>query len=146
MLRNTSQAGQAGASTIREISVRKSNGANHSDVRGASAVWEQLAWRSFFIAACVAVGYHFHPFNLSRIWAAGAGLAFGLVVFLVEMRLKRTSLRRLIGASVGTIFGILAAYLMTLVLAHTSMPEAERSFIGMAVLLVMTYIGMIVGA
>ncbi|HET9400142.1 MAG TPA: PIN domain-containing protein [Candidatus Acidoferrales bacterium] len=146
MVRNSSQAGQAGASTVREIPVRKSSGANYSDARGSSAIWEQLAWRSFFIAACVAVGYHFHPFNLSRLWAGAAGLTFGLLVFLVEMRLKRTSLRRLIGASVGTILGILAAYLMTLVLAHTSMPEAERSFIGMAVLLVMTYIGMIVGA
>lgn len=146
MARNFSQAGQAGTSTIREIPVRKSNSANAANSRTGGTIWEQLAWRSFFIAACVSVGYHFHPFNLSRIWAAGAGLTFGLVVFLIEMRLKRTSLRRLIGASVGTILGILAAYLMTLVLAHTSMPEAERSFIGMAVLLVMTYIGMIVGA
>lgn len=146
MVRNSAQAGQAGAAAVTEIPIRKSNGSALNENRKMGAFWEQLAWRSFFIAACVAVGYHFHPFNLSRIWAGGAGLAFGLVVFLVEVRLKRTSLRRLIGASIGTILGILAAYLMTLVLAHTSMPEAERSFIGMAVLLVMTYIGMIVGA
>ena len=146
MQRNTLPASRGNTSSVTEIPVRKTNGATRSERDQHGGLWEQLAWRSFFVTACVAVGYHFHPFNLSRIWAAGAGLLFGMVVFLIELRLKRTSLRRLIGASVGTILGILAAYLMTLVLAHTSMPEAERSFIGMAVLLVMTYIGMIVGA
>jgi uncharacterized protein YacL len=146
MQRNSSQTGQPGTSTITEIPRRNSNAANRHKTETLGTIWEQLAWRSCFIAACIAIGYHFHPFNLSRTWATVAGLGFGLVVFLIEMRLKRTSLRRLIGASVGTIIGVLAAYLMTLVLAHTSIPEAERSFIGMAVLLVMTYIGMIVGA
>ncbi len=94
----------------------------------------------------MAIGYHFHPFNLTPLVAAGTGLIFALIVFAVEVRLKHTSLRRLIGASVGLILGILGAYLMNLVLAYTSMPEGSRSFLGMAVLLIMTYIGMVVGA
>src|SRR5437879_11164481 len=40
----------------------------------------------------------------------------------------------------------MGAYLMNLVLEHTSIPEGSRSFLGVAVLLVMTYIGLIVGA
>src|SRR5580765_6924003 len=103
MQRNSSQTGQPGTSTITEIPRRNSNAANRHKTETLGTIWEQLAWRSCFIAACIAIGYHFHPFNLSRTWATVAGLGFGLVVFLIEVRLKRTSLRRLIGASVGTI-------------------------------------------
>ncbi len=66
--------------------------------------------------------------------------------FLFEMRLQRTSMRRLIGAAVGSILGILGAYLMGLVLARTSIPEGTRSFLDVALLLVMTYIGLVIGA
>ena len=110
------------------------------------SVGDRIAFRSIFAVACVAIGYHFHPFNLEPIPAALAGLGFAALVFIAEWRLMHASLRRLIGASIGSILGILGAYLMNLVLSETIMPEASRSFVGMALLLVMTYIGLIVGA
>ena len=108
--------------------------------------WDHLVVRLIFAIACVAAGYHFHPFGLSNLMAAGVGLAFSISVFLFELRLQRVSLRRLIGAAVGSILGILGAYLMGLVLARTSIPEGSRSFLDVALLLVMTYIGLVVGA
>jgi len=102
--------------------------------------------RFIFSASCVAAGYHFHPFGLSKWVDAGIGLVFSICVFLFEMRLQRASLRRLIGAAIGSILGILGSYLMGLVLARTSIPEGSRSFLDVALLLVMTYIGLVVGA
>jgi len=102
--------------------------------------------RGIFAAVCVAACYHFRPFGLGATTAAIVGLTFSVAVILFEIRLRRASLRRLIGAAIGSILGILGAYLMNLVLAHTSIPEGSRSFLGVAVLLVMTYIGLIVGA
>ena len=102
--------------------------------------------RLIFCVACVAAGYHFHPFGLSNLMAAGVGLVFSISVFLFEIRLQRASLRRLIGAAIGSILGILGAYLMGLVLARTSIPEGSRSFLDVGLLLVMTYIGLVVGA
>jgi uncharacterized protein YacL len=102
--------------------------------------------RLIFLVACVAAGYHFHPFGLSGLIAAGVGLVFSISVFLFEVRLQRASMRRLIGAAVGSILGILGAYLMGLVLARTSIPEGSRSFMDVGLLLVMTYIGLVVGA
>ena len=102
--------------------------------------------RLIFAIACVAAGYHFHPFGLSNLAAAGVGLAFSISVFLFEIRLQRASMRRLIGAAIGSILGILGAYLMGLVLARTSIPEGSRSFLDVGLLLVMTYIGLVVGA
>jgi uncharacterized protein YacL len=108
--------------------------------------WDQFVVRLIFAVACVAAGYHFHPFGLRPLVAGSVGLLFSLAVFLFEVRLQRASLRRLIGAAVGSILGILGAYLMGLVLQHTSIPEDSRSFLGVGLLLVMTYIGLVVGA
>ncbi len=108
--------------------------------------WDHMMVRLIFSIACVAAGYHFHPFGLSNLVAAGVGLAFSISVFLFEIRLQRASMRRLIGAAIGSILGILGAYLMGLVLARTSIPEGSRSFMDVGLLLVMTYIGLVVGA
>ncbi len=102
--------------------------------------------RLIFAIACVAAGYHFHPFGLSNFVAAGVGLAFAVSVFLFEIRIQRASMRRLIGAAIGSILGILGAYLMGLVLARTTIPDGSRSFLDVGLLLVMTYIGLVVGA
>jgi uncharacterized protein YacL len=108
--------------------------------------WDQLVVRLVFATACVAAGYHFHPFGLSRPVAAVVGLLFSISVFLFEIRLQRASLRRLIGAAVGSILGIVGAYLMGLVVSRTTIPEDSRSFLDIGVLLVMTYIGLVLGA
>ncbi|HVA72686.1 MAG TPA: PIN domain-containing protein [Candidatus Limnocylindrales bacterium] len=117
-----------------------------ADAGGVGSFWDMLAIRLIFTVVCVATGYHFRPFSLSQGFGAIVGLAFAVAVILFEIRLRRASLRRLIGAVIGSILGILGAYLATLVLVHTSMPESTRSFISLAVFLVMAYIGLIVGA
>jgi uncharacterized protein YacL len=73
-------------------------------------------------------------------------LLFSFAVFVVETRLQHASLRRLIGAAIGSTLGILGAHLMNLVFAHTSMPEGSRSFLGVATLLTLAYIGLVIGA
>src|SRR5579862_9178079 len=118
---------------------------HRKDVRFGSW-WDQFVVRAVFGTACVAAGYHFHPFGLSKPTAALVGLLFSVSVFLFEIRLQRASLRRLIGAAVGSILGIIGAYLMGLVISQTTVPEDSRSFLDIAVLLVMTYIGLVLGA
>src|SRR5580658_5641682 len=119
---------------------------SRSPETNVGSFWDMLAVRLIFAIVCVAAGYHFQPFGLTRLLASIAGLIFAVAVILFEIRLRRASLRRLIGAATGSILGILGSYLTTLVLAHTSMPESTRSFVGLAVFLVMAYIGLIVGA
>src|ERR1700694_3731309 len=120
--------------------------APNSAVTEFDSCWEQPLVRFVFSVACVAAGYHFHPFELSKWVDAGIGFTFSISVFLFEIRLQRASLRRLIGAAIGSILGILGSYLMGLVLARTSIPEGSRSFLDVGLLLVMTYIGLVIGA
>ena len=112
----------------------------------AGSFWDMLALKIVFTTVCVAVGYHFRPFSIPKEFGAAAGLAFAAAVIFFETRLQRISLRKLIGASVGSILGILGAYLTSLIFTHTTMPESTRSFFSLAVFLVMTYIGMVLGA
>ena len=148
MPRSYARIGQAPEVQASEFSRAKStaefNGYRR-DVRFGSW-WDQLVVRLVFATACVAAGYHFHPFGLSRPIAAVVGLVFSISVFLFEIRLQRASLRRLIGAAVGSILGIVGAYLMGLVMSRTTIPEDSRSFLDIGVLLVMTYIGLVLGA
>jgi len=116
------------------------------DSGAVGSFWDMLAIRVVFAAVCAAAGYHFRPFGLSHFLGALTGLGFCIAVIFFEIRLRRASLRRLIGAVSGSILGILGAFLTTLVLAHTTMPESTRSFVSLAVFLIMAYIGLIVGA
>jgi uncharacterized protein YacL len=108
--------------------------------------WDMLVFRVIFAALCVVIGFHFRPFSLTKETGAVAGFLFALAVILFEVRLRRASMRRLIGAAVGSILGILGAYLSSLILTHTTMPESTRSFFSLALFLVMTYIGLVLGA
>jgi uncharacterized protein YacL len=108
--------------------------------------WDMLAFRVIFAAVCIAAGFHFEPFGLSGPYGALAGFLFAIAVVLFELRLRKASLRRLIGAAVGSILGILGAYLISLIFTHTTIPVSTRSFFSLGIFLVMTYIGLVLGA
>jgi uncharacterized protein YacL len=107
---------------------------------------DMIVVRIIFIAICASVAGYFHPFGLPFRMAVVLGVLFSLAVILFEIRLRRASLKRLLGAATGSILGIFGAYLMALVLARTGMHEDSRDFLSVAILLVMAYVGLIVGA
>ncbi len=146
MARTSTRPVRASASGPSESSSRKPLDLNPLLNSQVGNWWDLLLVRGIFAAVCAAACYYFRPFGLSARNAAIVGLASSIVVILFEIRLRRASLRRLIGAAIGSILGILGAYLMNLVLSHTSIPEGSRSFLGVGVMLVMTYVGLIVGA
>jgi uncharacterized protein YacL len=146
MQRTSNVPSRAPAGTTPDISPSKA-AAPPRDTHGqVGSFWDMLAIRFIFVTVCVAAGFHFKPFSLTREYASLAGLLFALAVIMFEVRLRRASLRRLIGAATGSILGILGAYLTSLIFTHTSMPESTRSFFSLAVYLVMAYIGLILGA
>jgi uncharacterized protein YacL len=113
---------------------------------GVGTFWDMLAIRAIFIAVCGLAGYHFRPFSLSHLNGTAAGAGFALAIVLFEVRLRKATLRRLIGAAIGSILGILGAYLTSVILTHTTMPESTRSFFSLSIFLVMAYIGLVLGA
>ena len=97
--------------------------------------------RSVFILVLAATAFALHPFQLPA-WECGlGGLILGLGIVLFEIRLEKISLKRLIGAAFGSVLGIVGAFLMSLVLGKAG----AEPFLQIAVLLLMTYVGLIVG-
>jgi uncharacterized protein YacL len=74
------------------------------------------------------------------------GAVFGAAVVLFEIRLRQVSLKRLIGAVIGSILGIIGAYLFSLVIHNSITPGPTQSFLQLFVMLLMAYIGLVVGA
>ena len=109
-------------------------------------VADMLVVRIILIAVCASVAGYFQPFGLPFRMAVLVGVLFSLAVILFEIRLRRASLKRLMGAAAGSILGILGAYLMSLVLVRTGIQADSRDFLSVAILLVMAYVGLIVGA
>ena len=99
----------------------------------------------FILIVCVAC-YVLEPFNLSPTNDAGVGVLIGLGVILFEMRLRVVSLKRLIGAAIGSVLGILGAYLFSLVLRNSIEPGHTQHFLELMVMLLMAYVGLVVGA
>ena len=56
------------------------------------------------------------------------------------------SLKRLIGAAIGSILGIVGAFLFSNVIGKSIMPGSTQSFLMLSVMLFMAYVGLIVGA
>lgn len=109
-------------------------------------MFDWLVVRGVFLFVVSLASYYLEPFGLER-WLAGlAGLGLGAAILLFEYRLSRASLKRLIGAAVGSILGIIGAYLMSLVLGQSVIPRNTLSFLQILVMLWMTYIGLVVGA
>jgi uncharacterized protein YacL len=67
-------------------------------------------------------------------------------VVLFELRLRRVSLKRLIGAAIGSILGIAGAYLFSLVIRNSIHEGPTQSFLQLFVMLIMAYVGLVVGA
>ncbi len=103
--------------------------------------------RAFFVIILASAAYALRPFQLDAPLAAAAAAATGVAIVLFEIRLKSMSLKRLIGAAAGSVLGIFGAYLVSLVIGR-AIPAGGTTvpFLQILILLVMTYVGLIVGA
>ena len=99
----------------------------------------------FILVLTVASGL-LQPFGLSRQSAAVAGLVLSIAVILFELRLRAVSLKRLIGAAIGSVLGILGAYLFSLVIRNSIPAGSTQSFLQLLVMLLMAYVGLVIGA
>ena len=102
--------------------------------------------RILFVIIVVVACYVTEPFGLPQKMDAGVGAFVGLAIVLFEWQLRKMSLKRLIGAAIGSFFGICGAYLFALVI-RSSIPEVHtQNFLQILVMLLMAYVGLIVGA
>jgi uncharacterized protein YacL len=102
--------------------------------------------RFLFIIVVTVTCFLIQPFGRPAFVDAGIGALIGLGIVLFEWKLRTVSLKRLIGAAVGSILGICGAYLFALVIRNSVPVGNTQSFLQILVMLLMAYVGLIVGA
>jgi len=102
--------------------------------------------RFLFVLVVAITCFVLEPFGLTRPVDAGVGALIGAAIVVFEWKLRTVSLKRLIGAAIGSILGICGAYLFALVI-RSSVPSGNtQSFLQLLVMLLMAYVGLVVGA
>ncbi len=113
--------------------------------------------RAIFLLIMFLAGYWIQPLPNSTTWAewfplgsrglsAGSSLLLGVGVIFFELRIRRASLKTLIGAAIGSILGIVGAALIGTILIAQPWEQGAKSFILLFVTLCMAYVGLLVGA
>ena len=105
-----------------------------------------IAVRLLFVIFVALTCYKLQPFDLPSNMDAGVGALLGIAIVTFEWRLRLVSLKRLIGAAIGSVLGIFGAYLFALVIRNSIPPGHTQSFLQILVMFVMAYVGLIVGA
>jgi uncharacterized protein YacL len=79
--------------------------------------------------------------------SAFAAALIGVAVIFFELRIRRASLKTLIGAAVGSIMGIIGAYLIGMLIIEQEFKAPEmKSFLTLVLTFFMAYVGLMVGA
>ena len=102
--------------------------------------------RLLFLVLLVGICVVLHPFGLNPWVGAIVGVLAAIAVIVFELRVRALSLKRLIGAVTGSVLGIFGAALFCLVLRGALTPGVNSAVLQIFVLLLMTYVGLLVGA
>jgi len=119
--------------------------------------------RIAFVGMLILLGYLLHPFertqrfglasisdeSMRRLLSAGLGAAVGLLIIGFEMRVRRASLKTLIGAAVGSILGITGAFLIGVLISiqkEAAVTAEMQTFLTISLAFFMGYVGLMVGA
>ena len=102
--------------------------------------------RILFIVVVSVTCFLIRPFGLEARLDAAVGAGIGFVIILFEWKLRRINLGRLIGAAIGSVLGIVGAYLFALVISSSLPVSQTQRFLQIMVMLIMAYVGLVVGA
>ena len=103
--------------------------------------------RAFFLVLSAFCGYYigslYPAVQNAPLLGAGIGAVSGILLMLLEVKLKSVSLRNLSAAAFGLIFGFFMAWMVTLILRLIPMDEGVYPICQIIFTLVFCYLGMI---
>jgi uncharacterized protein YacL len=125
--------------------------------------FDVLILRIAFVGLLILLGYLLNPFerthrfgmaaitddSIRRAMSAALGFVIGMLIIGFEMRVRRASLKTLIGAAVGSILGIVGAFLIGVLISiqkEAAVSAEMQTFLTIALAFFMGYVGLMVGA
>lgn len=121
--------------------------------------FDTLIIRIIFVLALGLVGYLLNPLaethwlndypEIRRDLSGTLGILFALAIILFEIRVRQATLKTLIGAALGSILGIIGAYLIGVLISSQdvkAVPAEMKTFLTVTLVFFMGYVGLMVGA
>lgn len=102
-------------------------------------------FRFIIIAAITASGYFFSPFNLSNYIGAALAFVLGVVIVYLETRIRKSQFKIIWSSTLGTYAGVLLGWGLGTIYKTVSPDDATSTFIRIFFLIIMPYIGFLVG-
>jgi uncharacterized protein YacL len=105
--------------------------------------------RLIFTAILVIAGYKLAPVRDDPWFSAAAGALIAICIIVFELRIRRATLKTLIGAAVGSILGIIGAYLIGSLISRQeseALDPSMKTFLTLSLTFFMAYVGLMVGA
>jgi uncharacterized protein YacL len=106
--------------------------------------WFLLA-RVLFLAAVTGAAIFLQPLAAPLIYNAGFGLLLGTLVVAFEWRMRDLSVTHMLGAVIGAALGLALARMLVAALFWTNTAEPRIAFLHALVVLVLTYLGVLIG-
>src|SRR5258708_11951353 len=121
--------------------------------------WDILILRITFVGLLTFLGFILNPFERTqkfglddfskRLISTLLGTIVSLIIIGFEVRVRRASLKTLIGAAVGSILGIIGAFLIGVLISiqkEAAVSAEMQTFLTISLAFFMGYIGLMVGA
>ncbi len=122
-----------------------------------------LVLRIAFVGMLILLGYLLNPFERTQRFGIGIindeasrrflsamfGALVGVLIISFELRVRRASLKTLIGAAVGSILGIIGAFLIGVLISiqkEAAVSAEMQTFLTISLAFFMGYVGLMVGA
>ncbi|MDH4257417.1 MAG: TRAM domain-containing protein [Candidatus Aminicenantes bacterium] len=102
-------------------------------------------FRFFIVALITAAGYFFPPFQLDRYIGAGIGFVLSVLIVYLETRIRKSQFKIIWSSTVGTLAGVLLGWALGSIYQTIADDNPTTTFIRIFFLLIMPYIGFLVG-
>jgi len=102
-------------------------------------------FRFFIIALITLAGYFFPPFNLAPQYGAIVGFILSIVIVYLETRIRKSQFKIIWSSTIGTFAGVLLGWALGSIYQTVASDNSTTTFIRIFFLLIMPYIGFLVG-
>jgi uncharacterized protein YacL len=102
-------------------------------------------FRLFVLVLITVGGYFYPPFKLNAAFGAAAALASGVLMMVLETRIRKAQFRVLWSAGLGLLLGLLLGWLFGAVYQSVVKTPEMAAFIRIFFLVIMPYIGVLIG-
>jgi uncharacterized protein YacL len=102
-------------------------------------------FRLVVIALVTLTGYFFPPFKLQNYFGALVGLLLSVVIIYLETRIRESQFKIIWSSTFGTFAGVVLGWALGSIYQTISQDDATTAFIRVFFLIIMPYIGFLVG-